>query len=55
MCYKEGEAVVIHLGKNKERNEAVSDFPQHMLRSKWNPMATHSHSSWSFDVEIINN
>ena len=54
-CYKAGESVMICWDKNKERNEAVSELPQHLLRSKWNHMATHSHGYWRFDVEIIDN
>ena len=46
---------MIHWGKNKEINEAVGELLQCLLRSKWNPMTTHSHGSWRFEVEIINN
>ena len=46
---------MIRWEKNKEINETVSELPQRLLRSKWNPMATHGHGSWSFDVEIGNN
>ena len=46
---------MIHWDKNKERNEAVSDFPQCMIMSKWNTMETHSHGYWHFDIEIRNN
>ena len=51
-CYKAGEAVIILWEKNKEINAAVIEFPQSLLKSKCNPMATHSHGSWIFDVEI---
>ena len=54
-CYKASEAVMICWGGNKGRNEAVSEFPQRLIRSKWNPMATHIHRYWCFDIEIINN
>ena len=46
---------MIHWDKNKERNDSVSELPQRLLRSKCNPVATHSRSSWIFDIEIINN
>ena len=54
-CYKAGEAVMIPWDKNEEINEAVSELPQHLLRQKWNPMVTHSHGFWIFDVEIKKN
>ena len=49
-CYKAVEAVMIRWGGNKERNEAVSELPQRLLRKKCNTMTTHSYGSWSFDV-----
>ena len=52
-CYKADEASVILCDKNKERNEAVSELSQRLLRSKWNPMATYSYGTWRFYVEII--
>ena len=54
-CYKDEETLIIRWDKNKEINEAVNELSQHLIRSKWNPMATHSHGSWSFYVEIRNN
>ena len=54
-CYKAGKDVMIRWGKNKERNKAVSELPQSLLRSKWNPMATHGHDFCRFDIEIRNN
>ena len=45
-----GEDFMIRQDKNKERNEAVSELPQRLFRSKWNSMETHSHGSWRFDA-----
>ena len=33
-CYKAGKNVMIHWGGNKEINEAVSELPQRLIRSK---------------------
>ena len=41
-CYKASEVFMILWDKNNERNEAVIELPQRLLRSKWYPMATHS-------------
>ena len=45
-----GKDVMIRQEKNKERNEAFSDLPQILFRSKRNSMATHNHGSWRFDA-----
>ena len=45
-----GKDVMIRQEKNKERNEAFSDLPQLLFRSKRNSMATHNHGSWRFDA-----
>ena len=46
---------MIYWEKSKERNEAVSELPQRLFSSELNPMATHIHDYWSFDVEMRNN
>ena len=47
-CYKADEDVMIRWDKNKKINESVSELPQRLLRSKWNPTANHIYGYWSF-------
>ena len=51
-CYKSRKAFMIRWGGNKETNESVSGLTHRLIRSEWNSMATHSHGSWRFNVEM---
>ena len=53
-CYKAGDAIMVLWGKIREETRQSVSCLSACSGTKWNPVATHIHSSWSFDVEKIN-